>query len=217
MSNKPTALVTSGPTLERIDPVRFISNFSSGKQGYAIAAALQSEGFEVTLISGPVNISAPSGVKLVKVESAEEMLSASVSVLPVDVAVCAAAVCDFKPAEALQQKFKKQNAATEITIRFIQNPDILKTISNHKYRPKIVVGFAAETENLLENAKQKLLSKGCDIVIANDVSDGKVFGHDNNNISVVMHHAVEEVGNVSKEEVAFQIVNKISKLLKNRI
>lgn len=215
MPQKPTALVTSGPTREKIDPVRFISNFSSGKQGHAIASALRNAGFDVTLVSGPVNINPPEGVKIVNIETAEEMLSACVQALPVDVAVCSAAVCDFRPIEVAAQKLKKQSGVLEATIKLIQNPDILKTISNHKVRPKVVIGFAAETENLIENARSKLATKGCDLIVVNDVSDGKVFGSEKNIVSFVLHQKVEEFGHLDKSTVATELVAKISKLLKN--
>ena len=209
----PTALVTSGPTREKIDPVRFISNFSSGKQGHAIAKALHDAGFKVTLISGFVNIPAPQGVKIINVETAEEMLSACINSLPVDVAVCVAAVCDFRPAEFATQKIKKQDGVTKTTIELVQNPDILKTISNHAMRPKVVVGFAAETENLIQNAKDKLRKKGCDIIVANDVSHGNIFGNNNTCATFISHNMVEEIGESDKAEVAKKLVARISKLL----
>lgn len=211
--NKPTALVTSGPTREKIDPVRFISNFSSGKQGHAIAHALHKGGFEVTLISGPVNIPAPKGVKTINVETAEEMLNACLGALPVDVAVCAAAVCDFRAADFSAQKIKKQAGVTETTINLTQNPDILKTISNHKLRPKIVVGFAAETSSLLENAMSKLNTKGCDIVVANNVGDNDIFGSDTTSVSIITKSEVEQHVNVSKAKVAEELCFVISNLL----
>lgn len=207
---KPTAIVTSGPTREKIDPVRFISNFSSGKQGYAVAKALHEAGFGVTLVSGPVNIPAPGGVTIINVETAEEMLTACLASLPADVVVCVAAVSDFKPAEIAPQKIKKQLAET--TVKLIQNPDILKTISNHKLRPKIVVGFAAETENLIQNATKKLQTKGCDIIVANDVSKN-IFGSDSTEVSIISHQKVEQHNNTNKTKVAEALVSTISKML----
>ena len=218
----PTALVTSGPTLEKIDPVRFISNFSSGKQGHAIAKALHDAGFEVTLISGPVNIPAPDGIKIINVESAEEMLEACVNALPVDVAVCVAAVCDFRPEKLSKNKIKKTNkgkagtgleADGSLTLKLIQNPDILKTISNHPQRPKIVVGFAAETENLIDNAKNKLQTKGCDMIIANDVGGGNIFGADSTNVTIISRKSIKNIGSCSKTQVAKELALRISKLL----
>lgn len=216
MKKKPTALVTSGPTLEKIDPVRYISNFSSGKQGYAIAKALHQAGFEVTLVSGPVSIPAPKGVKVINVESAEEMLEACMNAMPVDVAVCAAAVCDFRPAEFKAHKIKKQENVTETSINLIQNTDILKTISTHKQRPKVVVGFAAETDSLLKNAIAKLDTKNCDIIVANDVTGGHIFGNDITSVSIVTHQQIEQHNNTSKDKVAQELADIISNILENK-
>lgn len=212
---KPTAIVTSGPTREKIDPVRFISNFSSGKQGHAIAEALLKAGFEVTLISGPVTIPDPVGIKTIHVETAEEMLLACTTALPVDVAVCVAAVCDFRPVKISANKIKKQTKGDGeiLPIKLIQNPDILKTISNHKLRPKVVVGFAAETENLLKNATDKLQTKGCDIIVANNVGDNNIFGSNSTNITFISPQEVEQLGVANKSKVAEELVTRISKLL----
>jgi phosphopantothenoylcysteine decarboxylase/phosphopantothenate--cysteine ligase len=199
------ALVTSGPTRERIDPVRFITNDSSGKQGHAIAAALSARGVDVTLISGPVNIPDPQGVKVIKVESAEQMLAACVAALPVDIAICAAAVSDWRPRDFSANKIKKQEGVDEMTINFVKNPDILKILSKHKQRPKLVIGFAAETENLIENAKEKIKNKGCDWILANDVS-GDVFGGDFNKVSLVKADSLEEWERMGKVEVAERLV-----------
>ena len=204
----PKAIVTSGPTRERIDPVRYITNDSSGKQGHAIANALSQDGFDVILISGSVNIPTPEGVKLIKVESADEMLEAVESSLPADVFVSAAAVCDWKVDRPKTHKMKKIANEDILEIKFIKTPDILKIISAHKKRPKIVVGFAAETENLIENAKNKLKSKGCDYILANDVSNG-VFGSDSNTISFVERNGVESWDIMAKQKVASKLVNRI--------
>jgi phosphopantothenoylcysteine decarboxylase / phosphopantothenate---cysteine ligase len=212
-NNMPTAIVTSGPTREKIDPVRFISNFSSGKQGHAIAAALHEAGFDVTLVSGPVNIPAPFGVKVINVETAEEMRDACVALLPVDVAVCAAAVCDFRPVDVAAQKIKKQDGVSKVIIELIQNPDILKTIGTHKLRPKVVVGFAAETEKLISNAKDKLQKKNCDIIVANDVGSGEIFGSDATCVSIISSDGVEPLGALAKSEFARILVSRISTLL----
>ena len=216
MPYKPTALVTAGPTREKIDPVRFISNFSSGKQGYAIACAFRDAGFDVILVSGPVNIPAPEGIKVINIETADEMLEACITALPVDVAVCVAAVCDFKPVEISTQKIKKQQDKLETTIKLVQNPDILKTISNHELRPKIVIGFAAETENLLENATNKLNAKNCDIIVANDVSNGTIFGQDKTSVSIISRDKVESLQNTNKDMVAERLLLLAIKMLKNR-
>lgn len=205
-----TAAVTSGPTRERIDPVRYITNDSSGKQGHLIAAALAKAGVAVTLISGKVDIADPEGVAVVRVESAKEMLAACLDSLPVDIAICAAAVSDFQPETILTQKFKKNQQDT-LTLSLVQTPDILKTVSNHPtLRPKLVIGFAAETENLLENAQGKLHRKGCDIILANDVCAGEgVFGSDYNTILLVSKTESEQWPHMSKKAVAEQLVEKI--------
>src|SRR6476646_4413267 len=164
-------LVTSGPTHEPIDPVRYIANRSSGKQGHAIAAAAAAAGADVTLVSGPVNVPDPSGVKVIKVETARDMLISVEHALPVDIAIFAAAVADWRVANAGEQKLKKQAGKTTPELSFVENPDIIATIARRKtQRPKLVVGFAAETENVLANAKAKLAKKGCDWILANDVS-----------------------------------------------
>lgn len=208
-----TALVTSGPTRERIDPVRYISNFSSGKQGHAVAEALRDAGYEVTLISGPVNLPDPAGIKVIHVETAEEMLQSSVAALPVDVAVFVAAVCDFRPEAIAVNKIKKRDNIQAPVIKLVQNPDILKIVSHHKLRPKIVIGFAAETENLLENARSKLNTKGCDVVIANDVSGDNIFGSNTSSVKIITQSMVEEYFGISKIEVAKKIIDLISNLL----
>lgn len=210
------AIVTSGPTYEPLDPVRFLGNRSSGKQGHAIAAALRDAGADVTLVSGPVNIADPVGVKTVHIETGKQMLEASLNTLPADICVCAAAVSDWTPLSPAPQKIKKKNETSEPDLKLTQNPDILKTISNHAKRPKLVVGFAAETENVQEHAKQKLIKKGCDWIIANQVGRDengkeKTFGSDQNQIYFVTHNDIDEWNRAQKTEIAKNIVHKIIK------
>ena len=208
-------IVTSGPTHEPIDPVRYIANRSSGKQGHAIAAAAAAAGAEVTLVSGPVQVPDPPGVKMVKVESAREMLDAVERALPADVAIFAAAVADWRVANAAQQKLKKQPGKSTPELPLVENPDILATIAKRKIqRPKLVIGFAAETENIAANAKAKLAKKGCDWILANDVSpQSGVMGGDRNMITLVQASGMETWPPQSKEEVAAQLVARISQSL----
>jgi phosphopantothenoylcysteine decarboxylase/phosphopantothenate--cysteine ligase len=208
-------LVTSGPTHEPIDPVRYIANRSSGKQGHAIAAAAAAAGADVTLVSGPVQVPDPHGVKIVKVESAREMLDAVERAMPADVAIFAAAVADWRVANAAQQKFKKQPGKSAPELPLVENPDILATIAKRKsQRPKLVIGFAAETENIAANAKAKLAKKGCDWILANDVSpQSGVMGGDRNMITLVRASGMETWPPQSKEEVASRLVARISQAL----
>ena len=200
-------LITAGPTREPIDPVRYISNHSSGKQGYALAQAAFEMGATVTLVSGPVDLKAPAGVKLIKVETADQMLAACVCLTDIDVAICAAAVADWKVANPATQKMKKADKAEPPQVSFAANPDILKTLSTAKTsRAKLVVGFAAETENVVVNAQEKLKRKGCDVIIANDVSHG-VFGSAKNKVHVVTANKVDSWPELSKDEVATRILN----------
>jgi phosphopantothenoylcysteine decarboxylase/phosphopantothenate--cysteine ligase len=203
-----SAIVTAGPTFEAIDPVRFLGNHSSGKQGYAIAEAFAAAGAKVTLISGRTALPDPKGVTVLRVTSALEMLAAVEDNLPADIAVCAAAVSDFRPAIIGQNKIKKRVGETPV-INLVENPDILKTLSSHKNRPQLVIGFAAETENLVENAHEKLKRKGCDFILANDVSGGKVFEQDSNEILFVSEQKSENWGKMSKQEIARKLVDKI--------
>ena len=195
-------LVTSGPTHEPIDPVRYIANRSSGKQGHAIAAAAAAAGAEVVLICGPVNIADPAGVTTVRVETAREMLAAVEQALPVDGAVFAAAVADWRVAEAGRQKIKKQKGATP-ALTLMENPDILATIAHRKSkRPRLVIGFAAETENVIENAQAKLARKGCDWIVANDVSAATgIMGGDSNRVHLITSDGVESWPPQSKDAV----------------
>ena len=208
-------LVTSGPTHEPIDPVRYIANRSSGKQGHAIAAAAAAAGADVTLVSGPVQVPDPQGVRIVKVESAREMLDAVERALPADVAIFVAAVADWRVANAAQQKLKKKPGKSTPELPLVENPDILATIAKRKsQRPKLVIGFAAETENIAANAKAKLAKKGCDWILANDVSpQSGVMGGDRNMITLVRASGMETWPPQSKEEVAFRLVARISQAL----
>ena len=209
-------LVTSGPTHEPIDPVRYIANRSSGKQGHAIAAAAALAGAEVTLVSGPVNIPDPPGVNTVHVESARDMLAAVERALPVDVAIFAAAVADWRVANAGAQKIKKSPGAAAPALSFVENPDILSTIAHRNtQRPRLVIGFAAETENVAANAKAKLKSKGCDWILANDVSPQTgIMGGDRNTIELVSAGGVEAWPPQSKEDVAAMLIARIADALK---
>jgi phosphopantothenoylcysteine decarboxylase/phosphopantothenate--cysteine ligase len=211
-----TAIVTSGPTHEPIDPVRYIANRSSGKQGHAIAAALAEAGAAVTLISGPVDLTPPLGVTLVKVETAREMLTAAERALPADIAVCAAAVADWRTAAGAQQKIKKSGDAPA-PLALVENPDILATLSRHPFRrPGLVVGFAAETENLIAHARAKLAKKGCDWIVANDVSPATgIMGGDSNTISLITAGGEETWPTLSKTEVAARLTQRIAAFFGN--
>jgi phosphopantothenoylcysteine decarboxylase / phosphopantothenate---cysteine ligase len=204
-------LVTSGPTREPIDPVRYISNRSSGRQGHSVARAAAAAGAEVLLVSGPVEIPDPAGVKTVHVETAAEMLSAAEAALPVDVAVCAAAVADWRVDAVANEKLKKQEGRIA-SLALIENPDVLATLARHsKKRPRLVIGFAAETENLLDHARAKLARKGCDWIVANDVSaESGVFGGARNQVHLVTASGVESWPPLSKEAVALGLVRKIA-------
>ncbi|MCT6824085.1 bifunctional phosphopantothenoylcysteine decarboxylase/phosphopantothenate--cysteine ligase CoaBC [Bartonella apis] len=207
-------VVTSGPTHEPIDPVRYLANRSSGKQGHAIAAALHHLGAQVTLVSGPVSIPDPDGVETIHVETAIEMLDAVKHALPADAAIFVAAVADWRSAESAAQKIKKQAGQFAPTLEMVENPDILATIGHARNRPKLVIGFAAETNDLIENAKKKLDKKGADFILANDVSvdkEGKsVMGGDYNRISCVSRNAVETWPEMNKEDVAKKLGKKIA-------
>ncbi|PZQ45523.1 MAG: bifunctional phosphopantothenoylcysteine decarboxylase/phosphopantothenate--cysteine ligase CoaBC [Micavibrio aeruginosavorus] len=206
-----TALVTAGPTFEPIDPVRFVGNRSSGKQGYAIAAALVDLGINVTLVSGPTNEDAPSGVKLVRVETAAQMLETCEKHLPSDIAVFAAAVADWTPSNPSVSKMKK-TSDTAMTMGFTQTVDILAAVSkDKKRRPRLVVGFAAETDDVIANAKAKLSKKGCDWLVANSVSsENPVFGSDQNQVYFVTSGKVEEWPRMGKDDVAREIASRIA-------
>jgi phosphopantothenoylcysteine decarboxylase / phosphopantothenate---cysteine ligase len=201
-------LVTAGPTHEPIDPVRYIGNRSSGKQGYAVAAAAAALGAETVLISGPVALAPPDGVKLVKVETAQEMLAAVEAALPVDIAVFAAAVADWRVEGTQAQKITKVASGAAPHLALVENPDILKHVAAMTAgRPQLVVGFAAETENVLANAKAKLARKGCDMIIANDVSPASgVMGGEENRVQVVTAQGVDSWPDMPKRAVAARLM-----------
>ncbi len=204
-------LITAGPTREPIDPVRFISNHSSGKQGYALAEAAVALGAETVLVSGPVNLPLPPGAQVMPVESAEQMLKACEGELPCDIAIFAAAVADWRVANAAAEKIKKDNGRVP-ALAMVENPDILKTIAQRKdKRPAIVVGFAAETEKVMEHAREKMARKGCDMIIANDVSATTgVFGGDNNKVHVMTPLGAEIWPEMSKRDVARKLMEKLA-------
>ncbi len=211
-----SALVTSGPTHEPIDPVRYIANRSSGKQGHAIAGALARLGAETTLVTGPTALADPAGVTVRRVESARDMLAACETALPVDVAVCAAAVADWRTAEAAAQKMKRGDQA-ELSLRLQQNPDILAALSAAgNQRPGLVVGFAAETERVVEHARAKRARKGCDWIVANDVSaESGTFGGDDNTVHLIMgdETAPETWPRMTKQAVADALAARIAERL----
>ncbi|HEY8443112.1 MAG TPA: bifunctional phosphopantothenoylcysteine decarboxylase/phosphopantothenate--cysteine ligase CoaBC [Xanthobacteraceae bacterium] len=207
-------LVTSGPTREPLDPVRYIANRSSGKQGHAIAAAAAATGAKVTLVSGPVALTDPPGVEVIKVETAQEMLAAVTRALPVDVAVFAAAVADWRPDKPKANKIKKERAGAP-AIHVVENPDILATVAHaKKARPQLVIGFAAETEHIIEHAKAKLARKGCDWILANDVSAGTgTMGGDVNRVHLVTREGCESWAPQRKEALAQALVARIADTL----
>ena len=197
------AIVTSGPTHEPIDPVRYIANRSSGKQGHAIAAELARLGADVTLVSGPVTIADPKGVTVVHVERAEEMRDAVLAALPADIAVMVAAVADWRVASASGNKIKKQPGEAPPPLLLTENPDILKTIGHHAKRPELVIGFAAETQNVAENGRSKLERKGADYILANDVSPHTgIMGGDRNTVKVIGKSGDEDWPEMDKQAVA---------------
>jgi phosphopantothenoylcysteine decarboxylase/phosphopantothenate--cysteine ligase len=208
------AIVTSGPTFEAIDPVRFIGNRSSGKQGHAIAAALARRGATTVLVSGPTGEPDPAGVEVHHIESAEQMLAACRAALPADIAVCAAAVADWRPAKTAERKIKKA-ASDPAPIALLRNPDILATLAAAgNERPRLVVGFAAETEDLIANARKKLAAKGCDLIVANDVSPASgTFGGSENTVHLVAKDGVESWPRLSKQDVAERLADTIVKQL----
>ncbi len=209
------AIVTSGPTHEPIDPVRYIANRSSGRQGHAIAAALARLGADVTLVSGPVTIPDPAGVRMVHVERAEEMRDAVLAALPADVAVMVAAVADWRVASAADQKLKKHPGESIPTLALTENPDILKTVGHHTTRPKLVIGFAAETQDVEANAKLKLERKGADVIVANDVSPSTgIMGGTRNSVKLIRRDGIEQWPDLSKDEVADRLAAMIAERLK---
>jgi phosphopantothenoylcysteine decarboxylase/phosphopantothenate--cysteine ligase len=205
-------IVTAGPTAEPIDPVRVITNRSSGKQGYAIAGALAALGAEVVLVSGPTALPAPAGVRRVAVETAAEMLIACEAALPAEVAVCVAAVADWRPKTAGGSKIKK-GAAGPKPLELEETPDILATLAKDRRRPRLVIGFAAETDDVEAHAQAKLAKKGCDWIVANDVSIEGTMGGDANAVTIVTAHGVERWDRAPKAEVARRLAQKIAEAL----
>ncbi|MBB3455430.1 phosphopantothenoylcysteine decarboxylase/phosphopantothenate--cysteine ligase [Rhizobium sp. BK313] len=209
------AVVTSGPTHEPIDPVRYIANRSSGRQGHAIASALAALGADVTLVSGPVSIPDPMGMHVVHVERAEEMRDAVLSALPADIAVMVAAVADWRVASAADQKIKKHPGESIPTLALTENPDILKTVGHHTQRPKLVIGFAAETQDVEVNARAKLERKGADMIVANDVSPATgIMGGTRNSVKLIRHNSVEQWPDLEKDEVAARLAALIAEQFK---
>ncbi len=211
-------LVTAGPTHEPIDPVRYIANRSSGKQGYAIAKAAVELGAHVSLVSGPVHIDIPPGVEMISVESAREMLKATKEELPVDVGIFTAAVADWRTKSAANQKMKKRKSHATPKLELAENPDILATVSKlKKNRPQLVVGFAAETEKVVEHAQAKRKRKGCDWIIANDVSeDSGVMGGSRNTVHIITGDGVEDWPEMDKDEVARKLMALIAEEITSR-
>jgi len=213
-------LITSGPTHEPIDPVRYIANRSSGKQGHAIAAAAAAAGAEVTLVSGPVTIPDPQGVNVVHVESARDMLAAVEKAMPADIAIFAAAVADWRVARDSEQKIKKQAGAATPELSLTENPDILATISKlpSSRRPPLVIGFAAETEHVERHAREKLARKGCDWIVANDVSPATgIMGGDSNTVHLISATGVEHWPPQSKEAVARMLIEHIARTMHDKM
>jgi phosphopantothenoylcysteine decarboxylase/phosphopantothenate--cysteine ligase len=206
-------IVTSGPTHEAIDPVRYIANRSSGKQGHAIAAAAAAAGARVTLVSGPVTLPDPPGCDVVRVESARDMFAAVERALPADVFIGAAAVADWR-VDVAPQKIKKEKGARAPVFSLVENPDILAGVAGGARRPRLVVGFAAETQDVIAHAREKLIRKGCDLIVANDVSEGSgVFGGDANEAHLVSRDGVESWPRLAKAAVATRLVGRLADIL----
>jgi phosphopantothenoylcysteine decarboxylase/phosphopantothenate--cysteine ligase len=210
-----SVLITAGPTHEPIDPVRYIANRSSGKQGYALAEIAASLGADVTLVSGPTKLSPPAGVRFIEIETAREMRDATLANLPADIAICAAAVADWRVKKSAGQKMKKSKDGLPV-LDLAENPDILASLSDLKdNRPKLLIGFAAETETVIDHAKKKLKKKGCDWIVANDVSaEGNVFGNDDTSIHIITKESVESFEKVTKSEAARHVLLKAAETLK---
>lgn len=210
-------IVTSGPTHEPIDPVRYLANRSSGKQGHAIAAALAALGAEVTLVCGPVSIPDPQGVRVIHVETAREMLAAVESALPADAAVFVAAVADWRTEKTAREKIKKKADENNLTLDMVQNPDILATIGHSASRPSLVIGFAAETFDVIANAQKKLAKKGADWIVANDVSfdasGSSIMGGEENHVRILSADGIEEWPKMGKTEVAAKIAQRVADAL----
>jgi phosphopantothenoylcysteine decarboxylase/phosphopantothenate--cysteine ligase len=205
-------LVTAGPTHEPIDPVRYIANRSSGKQGFAIAAAAAQAGARVTLVAGPVHLPTPPGVTRIDVQTAREMLAAVEKALPADAAIMVAAVADWRTADSAEQKIKKDGSGAPAPLALVENPDILATLGHHARRPALLIGFAAETQNIAGHAQAKLAKKGADWIVANDVS-GDVMGGDTNAVHIVTAAGVESWAAAPKAEVARKLIAKVAHVL----
>lgn len=206
-------VITAGPTREPIDPVRFISNHSSGKQGYALAKAAVALGAETVLVSGPVSLTIPPGVKMMPVETAQQMLEICEGEMPADIAIFTAAVADWRVAKEAPEKLKKTGSGPP-SLTLTENPDILATMSRSEKRPTLVVGFAAETEHVTEHATRKLKNKGCDLIVANDVSrESGVFGGDRNTVHLVSEMGVENWPEMSKDDVAERLMERLAQML----
>jgi phosphopantothenoylcysteine decarboxylase/phosphopantothenate--cysteine ligase len=205
-------VVTSGPTHEPIDPVRYIANRSSGRQGHAIAAAAARAGARVTVISGPVALPDPPGCETIRIESARDMLAAVEAALPADIFVAAAAVADWRAEPAVDKIKKGERGAPSLSL--VENPDILASVSHGPNRPRLVVGFAAETRDVIRHAQEKLARKGCDLIVANDVSEGTgVFGGAMNQAHLVSRAGVEDWPRLRKEDVAERLVARLAQLI----
>lgn len=202
-------LVTAGPTHEPIDPVRYIANRSSGKQGFALATAAARAGAQVTLVAGPVQLPTPAGVTRIDVQTARDMLAAVEAALPADVAIMVAAVADWRAADASDQKIKKDGSGQPAPLALVENPDILATLGHHAQRPALLIGFAAETEKVAAHAQAKLARKGADWIIANDVS-GDVMGGDVNAVQIVTAHGIESWDSMAKDAVATRLIARIA-------
>ena len=207
------AIVTAGPSLEKIDPVRFISNFSTGRQGYEIANSLAAFGAKTILISGPTNIEAAKNVEVIEVMSGKEFLQHSIDNLPCDIFISVAAISDWRIKKTQKNKIKKNNISD---IEFILNDDVLKNISSHKRKPRLVIGFSAETNNLLKNTKKKLIEKGCDWILANEVTDDNAFLSDKNKIYFFDQKKVYEWSKMRKRMVALKLTKKIVSFFKKK-
>ena len=207
-------LITSGPTHEPLDPVRYIANRSSGKQGHALARAAVAAGARVTLVSGPVNLPDPDGIELVKVETAQQMLDATLDALPADIAICAAAIADWRAQAEAAQKLKKENGVGA-TLTLAQNPDILATVAvPGPQRPNLVIGFAAETESVVDHAIQKRRAKGADWIVANDVSAGTgIMGGDRTQVHLVTGAGIEDWPAMTKDEMAARLLARAAEAL----
>jgi phosphopantothenoylcysteine decarboxylase/phosphopantothenate--cysteine ligase len=208
-------LITSGPTHEPLDPVRYIANRSSGKQGHALARAAAAAGAEVTLVTGPVGLPDPEGVTVIKVETAREMLDAALGALPADIAICAAAVADWRAAAEAAQKLKKEGTASETSLRLTHNPDILATLATPgPNRPRLVIGFAAETENVVLNGTAKRRAKAADWIVANDVAPATgVMGKDETRIHLITAEGVEDWPPMTKDETAQRLIERAAAML----